>query len=317
MSFRITPLLWDAWCVLSIVGIWPRFVEPKLLRVNYLNIKSPRFSTLRIVGFSDLHLGPHTSSRFLHRLSQRIHSLKPDILLFTGDFLCHGRLQEKVRLKRFFGELEAKYGCFGIFGNHDYEAYASLDDAGHWGVHPRGEGAPIVRGLKKLFSPPVRAVGPRAGQKQLQPLEDLRRLLQDTPFSMLHNETVQVNCGENSMNIAGLGDLWAQALDVDKTFSNWDPGLPGLVMAHNPDSIDSLRTFPGTLILAGHTHGAQVNLPWIAPRILGLKNPQLRAGKFSIGDKTLFVTRGVGGVIPFRWFSPPEIVCIDCGNEKK
>jgi predicted MPP superfamily phosphohydrolase len=39
-----------------------------------------------------------------------------------------------------------------------------------------------------------------------------------------------------------------------------------------------------------------------------MENRKWKSGFFDEGDKSVYVTRGVGSVFSFRWFSPPEIV---------
>ena len=60
--WRKSGLLWDVACAVSIVGIWPRFIEPNLLRVTRLTLPIRNLPStllgLRVVHFSDLHFGP-------------------------------------------------------------------------------------------------------------------------------------------------------------------------------------------------------------------------------------------------------------------
>src|SRR5436190_24086743 len=97
--FHFSELLWDIWCIVSIIGIWPRFIEPYLLQITQCTICLPSLpkslTGLKIVQFSDLHFHGNFSNRFLRKLTRKIHETNPDILVFTGDFLCYSRLEEK------------------------------------------------------------------------------------------------------------------------------------------------------------------------------------------------------------------------------
>ena len=96
ISTFLANLCWNAWCCLSIVGIWPRFIEPTLLKKSYVKLKIPKLPLdlqgLKIAQFSDLHLHSKVSDSFLRKIKQKIDSFQPDIIFFTGDFLCFSLL---------------------------------------------------------------------------------------------------------------------------------------------------------------------------------------------------------------------------------
>lgn len=89
-----------------------------------------------------------------------------------------------------------------------------------------------------------------------------------------------------------------------------------IVLGHAPDF--ALRNPPADLLVAGHTHGGQVQLPLIGPPITMSRVPrawaaggltQLSEGRF------LVVSRGVGlerDLAPrLRFLCPPQLVVID------
>ncbi len=74
-----------------------------------------------LLQFSDLHLHPKVTITFTKKLSKTIRELHPDMIVFTGDFLCYGELTaDKERLQELLDSCSAPYGCYAIFGNHDY-----------------------------------------------------------------------------------------------------------------------------------------------------------------------------------------------------
>src|ERR1700722_3581136 len=94
-NFYISDLLWDCWCIASVIGIWPRFIEPNLIATTKLNIKIENLPKslegFKILQFSDIHLHPGMADCFLKKLKDKIQGLAPDIIVFTGDFLCYSQ----------------------------------------------------------------------------------------------------------------------------------------------------------------------------------------------------------------------------------
>lgn len=302
--------LWDLWCLVSLVGIWPRFIEPRLLFTTHTTIpiaQLPReLEGLKIVQISDLHYSEATPQHFLGRISKRVLALKPDLIVFTGDFLSYSTLPEAMRLKAFLQTLSAPLGTFAVYGNHDYSEYVSLGSDGRF-RRVQSELPAIMRGLGRLFSV---SETPNEGAIVRAPIEEsiaLKTLLQESGIRLLHNETLQIGKKNGRINLTGLGDYMAGQCQPSIGFSNYDPRMPGIVLSHNPDSYDTLEHYPGDLILCGHTHGGQVNLPFIWKKVTPLKNKMFKSGLFRLANRYLYVNRGLGATFPFRWFAPPEI----------
>jgi predicted MPP superfamily phosphohydrolase len=96
-----------------------------------------------------------------------------------------------------------------------------------------------------------------------------------------------------------------------EAYGDYDMRLPGIILSHNPDSYDVLEHYPGDVLLFGHTHGGQVNLPYLWKRVTPLKNKVFKSGLFHIDNRYLYVNRGLGATFPFRWFAPPEIALLE------
>ncbi|WHY79161.1 metallophosphoesterase [Neobacillus sp. WH10] len=105
-------------------------IEPSLLDIQEQQIKHPlipkSFEGIKMVQFSDTHLGfQYTLSQF-KKLAAKINDLKPDIILFTGDLMDEpNKYTEINNLLPILEKLHAPLGKYCIFGNHDHGGYGS------------------------------------------------------------------------------------------------------------------------------------------------------------------------------------------------
>lgn len=96
---------------------WVEFVERKLPIKNL----PAHLEGKILMQISDLHVGDRFDWKFLIESFQKAQQFKPDFVVYTGDFVNHGTIQEQKDLrlvmeKAVYGNL----GTFGILGNHDY-----------------------------------------------------------------------------------------------------------------------------------------------------------------------------------------------------
>jgi uncharacterized protein len=105
-------------------------IEPALLEINSFIMEHPRipksFEELRIVQFSDTHLGFHYDIIQFEKLVQKINNLRPDMIFFTGDLLDEPNKFDAInQVVLLLQQLEAPLGKYCIFGNHDHGGYGS------------------------------------------------------------------------------------------------------------------------------------------------------------------------------------------------
>lgn len=81
-----------------------------------------------------------------------------------------------------------------------------------------------------------------------------------------------------------------------------------IVLSHSPDQLDWARANDADLLLAGHTHGGQIRLPFIGPILTpSLTGVRYASGLFYAPPTIMHVTRGVSGELPLRMNCPPEM----------
>ncbi len=79
------------------------------------------FSGKKIAYISDVHCGEYFGPQRLAGIVAQINSLKPDIVLFGGDYVNRNG-EYTARCFREYAKIAAPLGKFGVLGNHDIEA---------------------------------------------------------------------------------------------------------------------------------------------------------------------------------------------------
>ncbi|MDT5262116.1 MAG: uncharacterized protein QOC61_1120, partial [Acidobacteriota bacterium] len=137
------------------------------------------------------------------------------------------------------------------------------------------------------------------------------RALQGAGIVVLENRAVRVERGGRGFWLAGVADLWTRTPDIAGTLRQVEGDDPVLLITHNPDIFPDVPPRV-SLTIAGHTHGGQVNLPFIGRPVVPSKFKQRYAmGHVVEGGRHLFVSGGVGtSIVPIRFRVPPEIVIL-------
>ncbi|MFT4538744.1 MAG: putative MPP superfamily phosphohydrolase [Planctomycetota bacterium] len=122
----------------------------------------------------------------------------------------------------------------------------------------------------------------------------------------LRNAHAVIRVGDAQLAVTGLEDLEeGKHVDIDAARRGIHDMLE-ICLCHNPAGAPALARNGCRVILSGHTHGGQVDLPWL--RTLGPKHPGLR---IELGATTLLVSRGLGVVgLPLRFGAPPEVLLV-------
>ena len=139
----------------------------------------------------------------------------------------------------------------------------------------------------------------------------IRTAFEAQGIRVLDDEARRVDARGKSFCVLGLRDEYARNRSVSWQLSRALPGLPLLVLVHEPDVFHELGEQP-SLTLAGHTHGGQVNLPWLGRLIVPSRFGQrYAAGHIVENGRHLYVTTGVGtSILPVRFGVPPEIALL-------
>ncbi len=101
-----------------------RYIEPKLLKVKEQRITTHKLTLeepLKIVQFSDVHLGKDYSFTDFKRIITKMNALNPDLVIFTGDLIDDNKTFTEVeKVIELLKMVESTYGNYAVYGNHDH-----------------------------------------------------------------------------------------------------------------------------------------------------------------------------------------------------
>lgn len=231
----------------------------------------PEFDGLRVVQLSDLHVGPHTSRRFLQRVVETVRSLEPDLIAVTGD-LIDDRAEDVASYARSLGGLTAPLGVYMIPGNHD--VYAGWDAV---------EGALREANLGTVLVNDVRLI--------------------------TRGESTIALLGTGDPAGGARGSTRA-APDVERALGQVSKGAVVIAFAHNPALWPSLAKRGVALTLSGHTHWGQLAIPRLGWS-LASPFLEHAMGAHQSDDSLLYISPGTGyWGIPFRLGASPEVTLV-------
>ncbi len=141
---------------------------------------------------------------------------------------------------------------------------------------------------------------------------DYQELMNAGGFQVLTNDWLDIP--ELNLRLLGLDDAYRGSPDLNLS-DDARTDTYNILLTHEPDIIDKMDLANIQLVLAGHTHGGQITIPFLTEKILPLNGRKYVKGLFKIGtgkQTSLFVTKGTGMTkLPFRFLNVPEIVSIE------
>lgn len=142
--------------------------------------------------------------------------------------------------------------------------------------------------------------------------EAVSKALRRQRINVLRNQHILLRDGGDTLPVAGVDDLGYGA-DLKTALRGISPGSPSILLAHNPRLVRHAARYGVGLVLSGHTHGGQVNLPLLGS-VYGRSPEQLRykVGWDRLNDTQIYVSRGIGYIVlPWRLRCPAEIPCLE------
>ncbi|MGY0393454.1 metallophosphoesterase [Bizionia sp. KMM 8389] len=253
------------------------------IKVNHKQLPEA-FNGLKIIQISDLHLGGFNYQfHILDRAFEKINSLNPDLIVFTGD-LVNNYAWELQGWEESFKKLQAKLGLFAVLGNHDYGDYSAWES-------------------------------PLAKQ---QNFENICNFFSTVNFKLLNNDSETIKLNNQEINIVGV-ENWGkppfkQYGNLDKALTDVENFSFKILLSHDPShwSKEVLNNTNIALTLSGHTHGMQAGISFGKKEWSPIKYKYKHwAGLYEQEEQFLYVNRGLGWLgFPGRMGMRPEITSI-------
>lgn len=231
------------------------------------------FDGLTIVQLSDLHVGPHTSRRFLSRVARAVADAKPDIVAHTGDQVDDFG-EDVTNFVRAMGGLSAPLGVYAICGNHD--VYAG------WGQVRHGLAAAGIQVLVNTAVPVER--------------NGARLWIAGT--------------GDPAAAMTFVSRARDAAPDIERTLAQVPQSAFTVALAHNPALWPALAKRGVHLTLSGHTHHGQISIPPLRWCLASTFLP-FAMGAYRSGRSVLYVHPGTNyWGLPLRIGAWPEVAVV-------
>jgi len=239
------------------------------------------FEGYRLVQISDIHAGGFIlNPNKLRRAVCEVNSLKPNLVLFTGDMVTK-TVDEMEGLTSIIASINSFDGKYVILGNHDYGSYARWSSIGEREKHQ-------ARFIKEI---------------------------QKTGFVLLNDSSVVIKRNSDSIFIIGMENwgrpLFPQYGNIDVAINGVPDSAFKILMSHDPDFwIDNVKDKRKIeLTLSGHSHGMQMGIEYkgkhYSPASWKYEN---WGGLYGENQVLLYVNKGLGYVgLPARIGMPPEI----------
>jgi uncharacterized protein len=229
---------------------------------------------LHVVQLTDVHMGMLVDGRFLRDVVERCNSLRPDLVVITGD-LVDAHVDVLGPELAALADLRSRWGTLFVTGNHEY--YSGAEE---WVEYLRANGVRVLLNERVAITDGGLVADARGPGLDIAGVTDFR---------------------------GGRG-LPEHRPDLPRALAGRDPDRELLLLAHQPRHVHEAAEHGVGLQLSGHTHGGQL---WPFGALVHLVQPYVE-GLHTHGERTqIYVSRGTGfWGPPMRVAEPAEITSL-------
>ena len=229
---------------------------------------------MKVVLIGDLHLSVNSRLATTKRMVELINAEQPDAVVIAGDIFTssYEGLSHPEQYAEALRGIEAKYGVYAVYGNHDVEETL-------FGGFP-------ISPISQAF---------RTAQ--------MEQFFRDCNFTVLYDQVADIGGVQLAGRVDGekAGDGTTNRMTPAELLANIDPARPVVVLEHEPKEFKALKEAGADVALCGHTHAGQLfpgNLvvPFFNENAWGYKK---------VHDLDTVITAGVG------YYGPPMRVGTD------
>lgn len=250
--------------IIILIVIYARYVGTSglIIKEYSLNNGIPKsFSGLKIAHFSDVHYGRTTNFEDFKKLINEINLTKPDIIIFTGDFIdkdINESKDEITKIKDELSKLESTYGKYYVSGNHDIK----------------------LKNYNEIFD--------FAGFINLDDKYDI--------IYSKNNDSILITGISYNSDLKYLEELYKQNLPSYK-----------INIMHTPDTYNDIKKYNYNLVLAGHSHNGQINIPFYGAIYTPKGAKDYYKPYYKLENTDFYISSGIGtSNYNFRLFNRPS-----------
>lgn len=272
---KIISKLLIAILLLGLVYLYARYVGTTGLKVREYNIINENIPTsfdgFSIVHFSDLELGTTFEVEDVEGLVEEINSLSPDLVVFTGDIVAPKHsisVEDQEVLESALSAIDPEIGKYSVRGDDDQ------------------------------YTDVYNQVMAAAGFKDISNSYELVYYKGLTPIVLY---------GLDSLN-AGVQDYQSTFSYPSKEEDTTYMATYRILLAHEPDTVEKIGDYNVSLMLSGHSHNSEINIPYLKDfyNIKGAKN--YYDSYYKVAGTDLYVSSGLGtSKFKVRLFDKPSI----------
>lgn len=254
------------------------------LRHATMPVLEPGSAPLRVLHISDLHMMPN--QRLKQAWVAELDALEPDLVVNTGDNLAHPSAVPSV--VQSLGGLLSRPGLF-VFGSNDY-----------FGPKPKNPFKYFKTDHERIYGEPL-------------PWQDLRAAFTERGWLDATHTVRELEVAGVRVAAAGVDDPHIERDRYETVQGRPNPLAHlrlGLTHSPEPRVLDRFADDGYDLVMAGHTHGGQLCLPFYGALVTNCEIDRSRVkGPSNWGaSMKLHVSAGLGTspYAPVRFFCRPE-----------